>query len=286
MPDAVSGLEDLVIDRATPEDWAIVTEWAAGEGWNPGAGDAAAFFAQDPNGFFLGRLGGEPVSAISVVNYGSDYAFLGFYLVRPDLRGHGLGLATWRTGLAHAGGRVVGLDGVPDQQDNYRRSGFELAYRSARFAGVPDLPPTDGTVRPMSPDDAVAVYRYDSACLPADRPEFLAEWLGGPGRRTVVRVVDGELTGFAQARPSRDGLRVGPLFADTAADARQLLSALAEFASGTPLAVDVPLRNEPAVKLMTEAGLTPSFETARMYTGRVRNHHQDKVFGVTSLELG
>ncbi|MBL1078350.1 GNAT family N-acetyltransferase [Nocardia sp. 2] len=286
MPDASSRPEDLVIDRATPTEWSAVTEWAAGEGWNPGAGDAAAFFAQDSDGFFLGRIGGEPVSAISVVNYGSDYAFLGFYLVRADLRGHGLGLATWRAGLAHAGGRVVGLDGVPDQQDNYRRSGFELAYRSARFAGVPQLPPADRTVRPMAPDDAVAVYRYDSACLPADRPEFLAEWLSGAGRHTIVRVVDGELTGFAQVRPARDGLRVGPLFADEVDDARQLLSALGDFAPGTPLAIDVPLRNEPAVKLMAEAGLSPSFETARMYTGRVRIHHQDKVFGVTSLELG
>src|SRR5438046_3000021 len=96
---------DLVVTRATPEDWAVVTGWAADEGWNPGLSDSAGFFAQDPEGFFVGRVGGEPVSAISVVNYGDAYAFLGFYLVRPDLRGRGYGITTWKTALAHAGTR-------------------------------------------------------------------------------------------------------------------------------------------------------------------------------------
>ncbi|WP_459956861.1 GNAT family N-acetyltransferase [Nocardia sp. IFM 10818] len=283
MPDTGIGPADLVIARATPAEWATVKEWAAAEGWNPGERDATAFFAQDPEGFFLGYVDGAPVSAISVVNYGSDYAFLGFYLVRPDLRGLGLGMVTWQAGLEHAGHRVVGLDGVPDQQDNYRRSGFELAYRSARFAGIPDLPPPDSTVRALEPGDIPTLHRYDSACLPADRPEFLSAWLAESGHRTVVRIVDGELTGFATSRPARDGVRVGPLFADSDTDARLLLSALA---GGVTLAVDVPLSNDRAVWLMREAGLTPSFETARMYTGPTRKHRQEKVFGVTTLELG
>ncbi|WP_228538798.1 GNAT family N-acetyltransferase [Nocardia sp. XZ_19_385] len=133
MPDAVRP-DALVIAPATRDDWAIVVEWADREGWNPGEGDATTFFTQDPDGFFLGKLDGEPATAVSVVNYGAHYAFLGFYLVRPELRGYGLGIATWTAGLAHAGTRVVGLDGVPDQQANYRRSGFELSCASSTAA--------------------------------------------------------------------------------------------------------------------------------------------------------
>ncbi|MEV0251705.1 GNAT family N-acetyltransferase [Nocardia sp. NPDC050712] len=284
MPDAVSSAA-LVITHAARAEWATVLEWAAAEGWNPGEGDAVPFFAQDPDGFFLGRLDGEPVSAVSVVNYGAAYAFLGFYLVRPDLRGHGLGLATWRAGLEHAGDRLVGLDGVPDQQDNYRRSGFELAYRSARFTGIPDLPAPDATVRALAPGDLARLHGYDAECVPADRPRFLDAWLGDPRHRTVLRIVDGRLTGYGTIRPARDSMRVGPLFADTADDARQLLAGLAAEADG-PLAVDVPLRNDFAVEVVEEAGLKPSFETARMYTGPVRPHRLDRLFGTTTLELG
>ncbi|GAA0467147.1 GNAT family N-acetyltransferase [Streptomyces olivaceiscleroticus] len=280
--------DQLVVTRATPEDWKVVSEWAAAEGWNPGLSDASCFFAQDPDGFFIGRIDGEPVTAISVVNYSPDYAFLGFYLVRPDQRGRGHGLATWKTALAHAGERTVGLDGVPAQQDNYRRSGFELAYRTSRFAGtVPaDDRPTPTDVVPAVTAGLDAVLAYDGACYPADRPEFLRHWLTTDGHRALARVVDGRVTGYGVIRPGRDAHRVGPLFADTAEDARVLLDALTAELDGAPFAVDIPETNAEAVALAESLGLTPSFDTARMYTGPVRDHATSRVFGVTSLELG
>ena len=87
-------------------------------------------------------------------------------------------------------------------------------------------------------------------------------------------------------RPARDTLRVGPLFADTADDARALHAALAEEAAGRAVALDVPETNAPAVALVEGFGLAPSFETARMYTGPVRPFAAERVYGVTTLELG
>ncbi len=280
----------LAVTRATRDEWELVRAWAVEEGWNPGRADGDAFFAQDPDGFFLGRLDGEPVSAVSVVTYGDAYAFLGFYLVRPELRGRGLGLATWRAGLAHAGGRTVGLDGVPAQQDNYRRSGFTTAYRSARYVGEvpsPDRPVTG--VVPATQVDPAQLAAYDSACHHAERPRFLAAWLTTPGHRALARVTDGRVTGYGVVRPSQDEARVGPLFADGPEDAAALLDALAGAARefGTrAIAVDMPETNPAAARLAEERGLTPTFETARMYTGPVRPVAADRVFGVTTLELG
>ncbi|MFK4148821.1 GNAT family N-acetyltransferase [Streptomyces sp. NPDC004065] len=281
--------EDLVVTRARLADWPVISGWAADEGWNPGLNDGPAFFAQDPDGFFLGRIDGEPVSAVSVVNHGPDYAFLGCYLVRPDLRGRGHGLATWRTALAHAGDRTIGLDGVVAQQDNYRRSGFEAAHRTIRFTGPAPAAGGSGTpdgVRPFAPGDLDAVTAYDCACHPADRPRFVARWLTTPGHRAFVRRTAGRVTGYGVLRPARDCLRVGPLFADTPEDARALFTALTAAAGGRTVAVDVPETNKPAIALAEEAGLAPAFETARMYTGPVRPYARERVFGVTTLELG
>ncbi|MGW0881982.1 GNAT family N-acetyltransferase [Streptomyces sp. NPDC002671] len=278
--------QDLVLTQATLEDWPVISAWAAAEGWNPGVSDGPAFFAQDPDGFFLGRIDGEPVSAISVVNYGTDYAFLGCYLVRPDLRGHGHGLTTWKTALAHAGDRTIGLDGVVAQQDNYRQSGFELAYRTVRFTGIATESETPQGVRPAGSDDFAALSAYDGACYPADRPRFLAEWLATPGHRTLVRHDGTRLTGYGVIRPGRDTLRIGPLFADTADDARALFAALTADVAGREVAIDVPEPNTAGAALAEQAGFTASFETARMYTGPVRAHAQERVFGVTTLELG
>ncbi|MEU8761563.1 GNAT family N-acetyltransferase [Streptomyces sp. NPDC048659] len=280
----------LQITRASLQDWALVRDWAAEEGWNPGRSDAEAFFAQDPEGFFLGRIDGEPVSAISVVNYDDSYSFLGFYLVRPELRGLGHGLATWRAALAHAGARTVGLDGVPAQQDNYRRSGFAPAYRSARFVGeVPEPERPVAGVLPAERVDPAALAAYDAACHPAERPRFLASWLTTPGHRALVRLVDGRVTGYGVVRPAEQEARVGPLFADSPADAAALLDALAAEArafGADRIAVDMPEANPAAARLATERGLEPTFETARMYTGPIRPIAGDRVFGVTTLELG
>ncbi|WP_328634716.1 GNAT family N-acetyltransferase [Streptomyces sp. NBC_00356] len=283
VPQRPAGLD---ISRATPADWPVIRGWAADEGWNPGLADGVSFFAQDPEGFFLGRIGGEPVSAVSVVNYGDAYAFLGCYLVRPDLRGLGHGIATWKAGLAHAGGRTVGLDGVVAQQGNYRKSGFELAHRTVRFTGIATggaVGPTADGVVPVEGDIAPLVA-YDSACYPADRPRFLESWLTTEGHVVRARVVDGRVTGYGVLREGLDMPRIGPLFADTPDDARVLFDALAP--AGRPVGLDVPASNPAAVALAEERGLVPGFETARMYTGPVRAFAEERVFGVTTLELG
>ncbi len=83
---------------------------------------------------------GAPVATVSCVNYGASFSFLGFYIVRKDLRGRGYGLRIWNAAIAHAGARVIGLDGVVAQQDNYRKSGFTLAYANVRYGGTVAAP--------------------------------------------------------------------------------------------------------------------------------------------------
>jgi len=44
--------------------------------------------------------------------------------------------------------------------------------------------------------------------------------------------------------------------------------------------------NRDAVALAQRQGLAPVFETARMYTGAIRPLRLERVFGVTTFELG
>ena len=128
-------MSDLQIRNLGPEEISIAIDWAAAEGWNPGLRDAACFTIPDAKGFFVGEIDGEPVATVSCVNYDDRFAFLGFYIVRTGFRGRGHGLRIWNAAIAHAGSRVIGLDGVVAQQDNYRKSGFQLAYANVRYGG-------------------------------------------------------------------------------------------------------------------------------------------------------
>src|SRR3974377_417318 len=118
-----------------PEEVTLAVDWAAAEGWNPGLTDAPCFAAAAPDGFLLGELAGAPAAILSVGNYYDRFSFLGFYIVRPDLRGRRLGLRIWQAGITRAGSRTIGLDGVVAQQDNYRKSGFVFAYKNIRYGG-------------------------------------------------------------------------------------------------------------------------------------------------------
>jgi GNAT superfamily N-acetyltransferase len=140
-------MEDRFRMRAMrPDEIALAADWAAAEGWNPGLADAMCFGVVDPEGFLLGELDGAPAATISVINYDDRFAFLGFYIVRPDLRGCGYGWRMWQAGLAHAASRTIGLDGVLAQQENYKTSGFALAYRNVRHGGTLTAPTATGTV--------------------------------------------------------------------------------------------------------------------------------------------
>ena len=278
---------DLNIRTMRPDEISLAVNWAAAEGWNPGLADAACFAVADPQGFFIGELDGAPAATVSCVNYGASFAFLGFYIVREDLRGRGYGLRMWNAAIAHAGPRVIGLDGVVAQQQNYGKSGFELAYANIRYGGTVASPvaPQAGVIA-LTEVPLAAVEAYDATVFPAPRLAFLRAWIGSPGHVGCALVRDSRLAGWGVIRPCRKGRKIGPLVADNRATAEVVLSALLAKVGGGEIFLDVPSINRDAVALAQDLGLAPVFETARMYTGAIPRVRLERVFGVTSFELG
>jgi GNAT superfamily N-acetyltransferase len=270
-----------------PEEVSIAVNWAAAEGWNPGLADDACFAVADPEGFWIGELDGAPAATVSCVNYGASFAFLGFYIVREDLRGRGYGLRIWNAAIAHAAGRVIGLDGVVAQQHNYVKSGFRLAYANIRYGGTVAVPPApQAGVIALTDVPLSAVEAYDATVFPATRGAFLRAWIGAPGHVGRALMRDGALAGWGVIRPCRTGRKIGPLVADDRATAEAVLSALLAGAGGGQIFLDVPSINRDAVALAQDLGLAPVFETARMYTGAIPPLRLERIFGVTSFELG
>ena len=280
-------MSDFRIRLMRPGEISTAVDWAAAEGWNPGLADAPCFAVADRRGFLIGEFDGVPAATVSCVNYGANFSFLGFYLVRPDLRGRGYGLRMWKQAIAHAGGRVIGLDGVVAQQQNYRKSGFELAHANIRYGGdviAPDSPQA-GIVE-LSDIPLAVVEACDATVFPAPRTAFLRAWINAPGHAGCARVQDGRLAGFGVIRPCRQGYKIGPLVADDRAIAEVVLSALVGKVGGGQIFLDVPGINRDAMALAEDWGLAPVFETARMYTGAIPHLQLDRLFGITTFELG
>ena len=266
----------------------LAVDWAAEEGWNPGLHDAGSFHAADPEGFLVGLLDGEPVASISAVRYGQDFGFIGFYIVKPTCRGQGYGLRLWNAAMQRLAGRTVGLDGVVAQQDNYRKSGFALAWNNARYEGVGGGPGSaDEAIVPLATVPFEALDAYDRPFFPDDRRAFLRAWIGQTGAAALGLVQDGRLAGYGVLRSCRRGAKIGPLFADDPQLAERLFVALkARTPQGAPLFLDIPVPHAAALELVQRHGMTRGFETARMYTGPAPDVPMDRFYGVTSFELG
>jgi GNAT superfamily N-acetyltransferase len=283
----MTGANDLRIRAMRPEEIAIAADWAAAEGWTPGLADAACFATVDPEGFLIGELEGAPAATISCVNYDARFAFLGFYIVRPDLRGRGYGLRIWNAAIGHAPARTIGLDGVVAQQENYRKSGFQFAYANIRYGGtVAPAPDAPAGIVPLADVPFATVEMDDATVFPASRTAFLRTWINARGHVGRALMRDGSLAAWGVIRPCRSGRRIGPLMADDRAAAEAVFAALIAAAGPGDVLLDVPSVNADAVTLAQAHGLAPVFETARMYTGAIRPIRLARVFGVTTFELG
>lgn len=278
--------------EATRAELDLAVSWAAAEGWNPGHHDADVFWATDPHGFVCAERDGEVIATGSTVAYGDAFGFMGFFIVRPDLRGQGIGrdFWTWRRDRLRARLKPdapIAMDGVFDMQPFYARGGFQFTHRNLRMAGTgrraAQLDPAlvDLSVLPF--DD---VATFDRQYFGFARNAFLQAWIQPAGGAALGFVTHHNLRGIGVVRPCQEGFKIGPLFADSPDVAEALFAALSEHAAGQPIFLDTPENNPAALALAQRHGLTEVFGCARMVYGTAPDLPWSRIYGVTTFELG
>jgi GNAT superfamily N-acetyltransferase len=280
-----------IIRPMTRAELDILVEWAADEGWNPGRNDAQIFWDTDPDGFIAAELGGELIGGGSIVSYAGRFGFMGFFIVRPDQRGQGLGRQLWfhrrdRLIARLQAPAVIGMDGVFAMQEFYARGGFALVNRDLRFEGVGVAAAPAANLVELDSLPFDEALHYDAAHFPAPRERFLKAWITQPGSRALGAMQDGVLQGYGVIRPCRQGFKIGPLFAADGEMAEALFRGLADLAPGAPIFLDVPENNPQAMALAQRHGMGEVFGCARMYFGPPPVLPLAEIFGVTTFELG
>ncbi|MBT0670017.1 GNAT family N-acetyltransferase [Novosphingobium profundi] len=291
-------LPDLTIRAMTRQEANRLVDWAANEGWNPGLSDAALFWEAEPDAFIAAEIDGELIGGGTIASYGGHFGFMGFFIVRPDWRGQGLGDILWQNRrerlLARLKpGSAIGMDGVFTMQDYYAKGGFVFSHRNLRYEFLvpgdwPDrAPAADGiALVPLSELPLEAVLAYDRTCFAAPRPRFLADWIAQDGASAFGCLRAGELAGYGVIRRCRKGFKIGPLFADDEAVAETLFAALAARGRDEVVTLDVPETHLGAMALVKRHGLREVFGCARMYLGPPPKLAEKRIWGITTFELG
>jgi len=284
----VSGLEFHPLDQ---EGVKTLVSWAANEGWNPGSNDAFAFYDADPDGFYGYSLDGELIGGGAVVSYGGRFGFMGLFIVRPEYRSLGIGKKLWyqRRDLLLSRlqpGAPIGMDGVVAMQPFYAKGGFTMQFRSERHQRMGEQFTLEPSIKVYHDDFFAQICRYDSDCFGFSRPQFLKAWLEMDNAISFVFCENQKIRGVANLRKVNPGHKIGPLFADTPVIAEALYRACLSAAHGEMVFLDIPVVNTAAMAMVEKYRTEYVFECGRMYYGTPPELPLDKIFGITTFELG
>lgn len=287
-------LENLSINKMTLNELELILTWASKEGWNTIHHAASAYYAADPNGFFVLKDGSNIIASLSRVIYPEGLGFIGLYIVESTLRHQGYGKYLWdKVTEDNDKYPCIALEGVMAQMANYEASGFILYDTTKRYRYQPkQLGALDNTI----PDDLTlhesidfeTLQTYDQSIFSQNRKSFLKLWLQLPEAKFIAAKNQHGICGYGLLVKADEGYRLAPLFADTVEIAKTILTNLCQtLPQGVNVYLDIPDCNLPAQSLVDELALTEVFKTALMYyQGRQAQTQLDKVFSKTTLEIG
>lgn len=216
---------------------------------------------------------------------------MGFFIIKPEYRGLGLGGKLWFARRDKLQARLtspvsIGMDGVFEMQAFYTKGGFNFSHREIRFQGIGKACSLAPSIQALSDIPFESVVNYDSTHFPVERPAFLKPWITQPDSLALGVMNDEQICGYGVIRPCQNGYKIGPLFADNAHIALDLFNALSAHADGNAFFIDVPEINKDAMQLVNNKGLKEVFGCARMYYGNKPTLADAEIYAVTSFELG
>ncbi len=284
-------IEHFDIKKLDKKGLKTLVDWARLEGWNPGEHDFVVFWKTDPNGYYGFYLEDKLIAGGAVVSYNGEFGFMGLFIVHPDFRGQGVGNKLWYLRRDLLLERLkeeasIGMDGVVAMQPFYAKGGFKIAFKDERYKCIGQKTAIHNAISIIEMEDFERLLDYDLECLGYERKEFLRNWLVIPNSKSFKYSEDNKIKGYALIRKVASGHKIGPLFADNDSIAEELYKACLNSASGEAVYLDIPIINLGALKLVQKYKAKYVFECARMYHGKPPRTNIDKVYGITTFELG
>jgi GNAT superfamily N-acetyltransferase len=171
--------------------------------------------------------------------YGEHHASAGMIIVAKAAQGRGHGARLMDALLSAAHPRALTLNSTAEGLALYARRGFVGIGVIHQHQGLPELlhqPPQRDLVRALTSSDVEAIARLDRECTGSDRRAMLQRLVQVGDGHLLVR--DGAARGYAIARRFGRGHVIGPVVADSPADARALIEAAIERLGQTFVRVD------------------------------------------------
>ncbi|SEJ41284.1 Ribosomal protein S18 acetylase RimI [Cyclobacterium xiamenense] len=276
------GLEDL--DRAMALKNA--------EGWNQTRKDWQFFLDQNPALCQVAVVNGKTVGTVTAIAYQNRLAWIGMMLVDREHRRKGISRKLMHELLNRLSGmETIKLDATPEGQLVYESMGFIKEYTLWRYVRNPGVSEQSGEIPadvfPLSRDELPLLTNLDAAVFGAKREHLLRYLLDEFPGGAWMRKQDRRINGMVICRHGSRYIQLGPLVAETDADAKCLVRTALRRFSDRPLVLDVAADKNEFRRWLEAQGFEQRRPLIRMYYRR--NTHAgvpDKYYLIAGPELG
>ncbi len=245
-------------------------------GWNQTLADWRLLLSLGPGLFRVALRDSEVVASGGAVRYGEALAWICMILVRPDERGHGLGTRVFDEVLERASAlvsagqlRAVGLDATPAGRGLYLKHGFRDGPALVRLRAPAAASDEQGPASPPAASELDAVLERDREVFGADRSPVLRALAGLAPELTRTLWDGGRVRGYCFGRHGDHADQLGPVVADDAVAAHDLVRAVLAGPRRRPLILDA--RAHPRwLAALGDLGFREQRPLTRMYLGEAR----------------
>lgn len=251
----------------------------------------AAIYWDDPQGIYKGCLNDEMIGCCASFRKGSNIAWIGYYMVRPDYRKKRYGVTMFNKLLEYDQARGIEfhtLNCAEPLESMYESIGFKTYSYDTIYRGIYN-PPTTTTVNlttlPINQVWFDKINNYDKRIHHGwGRPESLSRWIAKKGTRLLIAAsTNDEIIGFVTISdfryPTADGVvrhqRLAPLYADNPECASKLIETALNICDSHSIFVDADGNNLEAMNIIEKFGIfSAQLRLARMSRPDLPNYYE------------
>lgn len=282
----------LVAQPMTNADIPRLHELSVGVGWMHRAEDWEALLELGKGLFVVDEIGRAVASAMWFP-MGDGLASIGMVITAPRLQEYGTGRWLMEQILSQTKGRDLLLSATPEAYRLYCALGLQPGPKISRHNGfVTDTPPASPapppgiTIRAMTDKDHDAIRMLDAQAYTAPRKAVLDHVLAVSDGTVLLR--QDRVAGYALRRRFGRGQVIGPVVADSEAEAIALIAPHIHANAGAFLRMDTRQPEGPLRDYLTACGMRFHDHATSMSLGNKDPFGQQnpRIFGLVSQALG
>jgi GNAT superfamily N-acetyltransferase len=249
-------------------------------GWNQTIDDWEMLLRMEPQGCFAIELDNRIVATTTLLCYGTQLAWIGMVLTRPEHRRRGFARRLMETALDRAAAlkiESVKLDATADGQPLYEKLGFKTEQIIERW--FHDVQPASAFPKSTTPPSRALSLQMDREAFGAERDSLL-EQLAARNRP------DAAADTYCFSRPGSRCRYLGPCVARDSNSARTVIEQALQNSPESSWYWDLLNTNKKALGLAAVLGFVPQRRLERMAIGNRISKNDQMVYAIAGFELG